>query len=103
MDRKDSRSTLKRVLLLPWRQKLRLPFRLLTDSRVPLLAKLIVPGLLLYLAMPFDLIPDFIPVLGQLDDLLVAALALGLFVRLCPVVIVEEHLGALETTVRTQQ
>ncbi|MGZ4352569.1 MAG: YkvA family protein [Gaiellaceae bacterium] len=64
--------------------------RLLADPRVPRRAKaalwLVVP----YLAMPFDLIPDFIPVLGQLDDALVVAAAVGYVVRAAGRDVVEE-------------
>jgi uncharacterized membrane protein YkvA (DUF1232 family) len=44
--------------------------RLLGDPRVPRRAKLSLGLLVPYLALPFDLIPDFIPVIGQLDDAL---------------------------------
>ena len=50
--------------------------RLLRDPRVPRRRKLILAALVGYLALPFDLVPDFIPVAGQLDDALVVALAL---------------------------
>lgn len=46
--------------------------RLLRDPRVPLRHKLLLGALAGYLAMPFDLVPDFIPVAGHLDDVLVA-------------------------------
>ena len=55
--------------------------RLLRDPRVPLGDRLLLVGLVAYLALPFDLVPDFIPVLGQLDDALVVALALRKVVR----------------------
>jgi uncharacterized membrane protein YkvA (DUF1232 family) len=55
--------------------------RLTRDSRVPRRRKLLLLGLLGYLALPFDLVPDFIPVAGQLDDALVVALVLRHFVR----------------------
>ncbi len=84
-------------MALPLGRKLRLPWRLLADPRVPVLPKLVLPVLLLYLAMPLDIIPDFIPVLGQLDDLVVAFLAIGLFAKLCPPKLVDEHISALET------
>ena len=84
-----------------WRRQaaahLRLIWRLLRDGRVPLPAKLLLPGLLLYLVLPVDIIPDFIPVLGHLDDLLVAALTIKLFLRLCPQAVMQEHLGQMET------
>ena len=50
--------------------------RALKDPRVPRRHKLLLGLAVAYLAMPFDLIPDFIPVLGQLDDAVVLALAL---------------------------
>jgi uncharacterized membrane protein YkvA (DUF1232 family) len=46
--------------------------------------------------MPFDVIPDFIPVLGQLDDLLVVAAGLGVFLWLTPRDVIEWHLRAFE-------
>jgi uncharacterized membrane protein YkvA (DUF1232 family) len=50
--------------------------RLLVDRRVRRRHRVVLLGLLAYLLSPIDLVPDFIPVLGQLDDVLVAALVL---------------------------
>jgi uncharacterized membrane protein YkvA (DUF1232 family) len=50
--------------------------RLIGDERVPRRRKLVLLALIAYLSMPIDLVPDFIPVAGQLDDVLIAALAL---------------------------
>ena len=55
--------------------------RLLRDPRVPRRSKVLVATLLPYLALPFDLIPDFIPVLGQLDDAILVAFVLRRIVR----------------------
>ena len=55
--------------------------RLLADPRVPRRAKVALALLVAYLALPFDLVPDFIPVAGQLDDALLVALALRYLVR----------------------
>jgi uncharacterized membrane protein YkvA (DUF1232 family) len=55
--------------------------RLVRDERVPRRAKWPLLLLLPYLASPIDLIPDFIPVLGQLDDAAFVALALRRVVR----------------------
>src|SRR4051794_1479154 len=55
--------------------------RLLADDRVPPRAKVVLVTLIAYLAMPFDLVPDFIPVAGQLDDAIVVALGLRLVLR----------------------
>jgi uncharacterized membrane protein YkvA (DUF1232 family) len=55
--------------------------RLARDPRVPRHRKLLLMGLVGYLALPFDLVPDFIPVAGQLDDAIFVALVLRHFVR----------------------
>jgi uncharacterized membrane protein YkvA (DUF1232 family) len=55
--------------------------RLLRDPRVPRRRKALLVGLAAYLALPFDLVPDFIPVAGQLDDVIVGALVLRHLVR----------------------
>jgi uncharacterized membrane protein YkvA (DUF1232 family) len=81
---------------LPWQAKLRLGLALLADRRVPLAAKLVLPGIVAYLLMPVDVIPDFIPVLGQLDDLLLVAGGIWFFLRLCPPDVVTAQIEALE-------
>jgi len=77
---------------------LRLVWRLLNDSRVPTLPKLIIPLALIYLLSPFDLVPDLMLGLGQLDDLGVLALAVALFIEFCPREVVEEHRRAIAAT-----
>ncbi len=64
--------------------------RLLGDPRVPRRAKVALALLVPYLALPFDLIPDFIPVLGQLDDAVLVAAALAYAVRSAGREVVEE-------------
>ena len=55
--------------------------RLLGDARVPRRHKVVLWALLAYLALPIDVVPDFIPVAGQLDDVVIVVLALRLFLR----------------------
>jgi uncharacterized membrane protein YkvA (DUF1232 family) len=55
--------------------------RLARDPRVPRRRKLILVALVGYLALPFDLVPDFIPVAGQLDDAVLVAFVLRYFVQ----------------------
>ena len=64
--------------------------RLLGDGRVPRRAKVALVLLIPYLAMPFDLVPDFIPVAGQLDDAILVALVLAYVVRRAGRGVVEE-------------
>ena len=86
----------RRLQALPARSKLRLAWRLLRDRRMPVLVKAVIPALVAYLLMPLDIIPDFIPVIGQLDDLLLIALAVGVIFRFTPVELLEEHIRRLE-------
>ena len=55
---------------------LRLLVGLMTDRRVAGLDKLLVAGALAYIVMPFDLVPDFIPFFGEVDDVFLLVLAL---------------------------
>lgn len=77
-----------------WRrivQELSLAWRLVRDPRVPLLLKVIPALVALYLIVPVDLIPGWLPVIGQLDDLAVLALGMGLFTRLAPKDVVADY------------
>ena len=65
--------------------------RLLGDPRVPRRRKALVVALVGYLAMPFDLVPDFIPVAGQLDDAILVVVVLRLFLRADGAALVREH------------
>ena len=55
--------------------------RLLRDPRVPRRRKAALGLLVAYLVLPFDLVPDFIPVAGQLDDAILVALVLRSLIR----------------------
>lgn len=59
------------------------------DPRTPWLAKLIAGAVAAYALSPLDLIPDFIPILGYLDDLLIVPLGLALAIRLVPPLLME--------------
>ncbi len=54
------------------------------DARTPWLARCLAVAVAAYALSPIDLIPDFIPVLGYLDDLLIVPLGLLLVIRMLP-------------------
>jgi uncharacterized membrane protein YkvA (DUF1232 family) len=86
----------RRIMKLRLRAKITLLWAMFRDPAVPIHARAVLPLLAAYLAFPFDLIPDFIPILGQLDDLLVIAAGLGLFLMLTPAGVIELHLRRFE-------
>ncbi len=78
-------------------RKLRLSWRLLRDPLVPLWVKLIPLGAITYVLLPADIIPDVLPIVGQLDDVGVFLLSLQWFVALCPSSIVRRHLAEMSS------
>ncbi|ONI92447.1 hypothetical protein ALI22I_04135 [Saccharothrix sp. ALI-22-I] len=77
------------VRLLP--DVLRLVARLARDPRVPRSARVRLWLLLAYLALPFDLVPDFIPVLGYADDAILVSWVLRSVIRTTGPDLVAEH------------
>lgn len=61
------------------------------DSRTPLVAKLLVIITVAYAISPVDIIPDFIPILGYLDDLIILPLLITLSIKLLPGEVLEEY------------
>ena len=74
-------------LVIPF---LKLVWRLILDRRVPLFTKIIPLLALAYLVSPYDIVADFIPILGQFDDLIVVGLLLFLFVAASPAHVVAD-------------
>ena len=71
----------------------------LRDPRVPWYAKAVGACVVAYALSPIDLIPDFVPVLGYLDDLVLVPLGLLLVLRLIPADILAEHRAAAAAVV----
>ncbi len=61
------------------------------DPRTPWYAKTIAIAVAAYAVSPIDLIPDFIPIFGQLDDLVILPLGIWLVVRMIPAEVMAEH------------
>jgi uncharacterized membrane protein YkvA (DUF1232 family) len=72
-----------------------LTLRLLREPGVPVLIKAVPLLAAVYVISPLDLVPDLLPLLGQVDDLGVVLLTLGAFTRLCPAEAVEFHRAAI--------
>lgn len=65
--------------------------RLLRDPSIARWRKLVLVPLVAYLAMPLDLVPDFIPVVGQLDDVIVVVLALRVVLGGADAALIRRH------------
>ena len=74
---------------------LRLAWRLVREPRVPFLTKLVPLLALFYVVDPLDIVPDVLPIVGELDDLFVIAITIQLFVWLCPKSIAAFHRKAI--------
>lgn len=69
------------------------------DPRVPWYAKVLASCVVAYAFSPIDLIPDFIPIIGYLDDLLIVPLGIMLVLKLIPQVVIEECRQKAELTI----
>lgn len=74
--------------------------RMMTDPRVPKRSKMIVGGTALYLISPIDIVPDFVPGLGQLDDVVLAILALHSLLNRVDEEVILEHWNGSEDLIR---
>lgn len=72
--------------------EIKLVGQLMADSRVPVYLKVIPLLVALYLLSPLDLIPGFLPLIGQLDDFGLLLIGLSTFIRLAPREVIEAYL-----------
>ena len=81
-----------------WRemwQQIRLVYYLLRDPEVPFYLKLLPFTAVVYLLFPFDLLTDFAPVNGQLDDITILLVGTKIFIELAPPHVVARHMEAI--------
>src|SRR5262249_33623401 len=89
-ERKQIRSRMKSLIaFLP--NLLKLLYRMMRDPRVSRADKLILAGAIVYVITPFDFIPDFIPFIGQVDDIYLVAIVLLRFINRASEDVVTEH------------
>jgi len=93
IQRSDEKKLAKRIAKLPFLDKISLAGSLISDHRIPIAPRIIALALVLYIASPIDLIPDFIPVIGYFDDILIVIVGAGLLLRSIPPRIIEEHVA----------
>jgi uncharacterized membrane protein YkvA (DUF1232 family) len=70
------------------------------DARTPWYAKLLLAGIVAYAFSPIDLIPDFVPVLGHLDDLILIPLGIALAIKLVPPSVLAECRERAQRTIQ---
>jgi len=75
-------------------------FILLRDPRTPWYVKFLVGGIVAYACSPIDLIPDFVPVLGYLDDLILLPLGIALVIKLIPQSVLAECRARAQKTIQ---
>ena len=63
---------------------IRLIWKLLTDSRVPFWIRIALPLALIYVISPIDILPDFIPVMGRVDDIIAIVAGIMILLKLAP-------------------
>ena len=96
IQRSGEKKLAKRILDLEFRDKISLGANLFMDRRIPPWARIVSVALIVYLALPLDIIPDFIPVIGFLDDFLVVLIGAGVVLRSIPRDVLEEHVSRYE-------
>jgi Uncharacterized conserved protein len=70
------------------------------DPRTPWYAKLLVAGIVAYAFSPIDLIPDFVPVLGYLDDLILIPIGVAIAIKLIPNQVLAECRAQAQETIQ---
>src|SRR5688572_23108114 len=103
IQRSDEKKLAKRIAKLAFFDKISLAGSLIRDERIPLAPRIIALALVLYIASPIDLVPDFIPLIGYFDDILIVLVGAGLLLRSIPRYIIEEHVTRYEQSAREEK
>ena len=90
---KDGRVARKKKLsiLAKFRREIGFYRAVLRDRRTPWVSRILLGAAVAYLVSPIDLIPDFIPVIGHLDDLIIVPALVFVAVKMIPERVIREH------------
>ena len=84
-------------LFLRFKREIQLYRNILADPRTPRLTRVLLGAAIAYAVTPVDLIPDFIPVIGQLDDIVIVPGLVFLALKTIPQPLLEEHRRVLSS------
>jgi uncharacterized membrane protein YkvA (DUF1232 family) len=79
-----------KIIAEKFRGEFRLYQSVLKDKRTPKLAKILLGLAIGYTIMPFDLIPDFIPVIGHIDDMIIVPILVIIAIKIIPEELVQD-------------
>jgi len=82
-------------LLQSGKKYIALSRELLGDPETPLISKILLGAAVGYFVLPFDIIPDFIPILGSLDDIIIVPGLLYIALKFIPNKIIQKHKDAI--------
>lgn len=85
------RDVVTRDLVFALPEILKLLWNVIRDKRVPMLVRGGLVGIGAYLALPFDVVPDWLPVLGQVDDVVMLTVGVRAMLRQVPEPVIREH------------
>lgn len=79
-----------RNILRKFKQELKVYYLVMSDQRTPRWSKWLLAMAIGYVVSPIDLIPDFIPILGHLDDIIIVPVLVWLAIRMIPKKVIDD-------------
>ncbi|MFH1368857.1 MAG: DUF1232 domain-containing protein [Elusimicrobiota bacterium] len=79
-----------KIIIRDFKRELKVYRLVAKDQRTPLLSKVLLGVAVAYALSPIDIIPDFIPIIGQLDDLIIVPLLVMIALKMVPKEVIED-------------